>query len=66
MLSPHELATLMLVKSCPDQIDLGREELSVLLEHRLIELERRLSGDFRPYLTRDGDSMLQSVERIRC
>ncbi|SKD06231.1 hypothetical protein SAMN05446934_9888 [Paraburkholderia hospita] len=27
MLSPHEFATLMLVKAAPDQIDLNREEL---------------------------------------
>ena len=27
MLSPHEFATLMLVKAAPDQIDLNRDEL---------------------------------------
>lgn len=32
MLSPHEFATLMLVKSSPEQIDMDRKELDTLLE----------------------------------
>ncbi|AXF05776.1 hypothetical protein [Paraburkholderia hospita] len=65
MLSPHEFATLMLVKAAPDQIDLNREELDTLLEQQLVALERLASGDQRPRLTRDGDSVLQAVARKR-
>lgn len=44
MLSAHEFATLMLVKSAPDQIDLDREDLNALLEHQLVALEEMGSG----------------------
>jgi len=63
MLSPHEFATLMLVKAAPDQIDLNREELDTLLERQLVALEQLASGVVRPRLTRDGASMLQAVAR---
>ncbi|WP_248555944.1 hypothetical protein [Paraburkholderia terrae] len=61
MLSPHEFATLMLVKSAPEQIDLNREELDTLLERQLIALEELASGVQRPRLTRDGDSVLRAI-----
>jgi hypothetical protein len=51
MLSPHELATLMLVRSAPDQIDTTRVELDTLLDCRLIALESRVGGWRRPMLT---------------
>ncbi|MGF6931063.1 hypothetical protein OKW41_000202 [Paraburkholderia sp. UCT70] len=63
MLSPHEFATLMLVKDAPDQIDLNRTELDTLLERQLIALEQLASGRQRPLLARDGDSVLQAVAR---
>ncbi|OUL75670.1 hypothetical protein [Paraburkholderia hospita] len=65
MLSPHEFATLMLVKAAPEQIDLDREELDTLLERQLVALEQLASGARRPRLTRDGDSVLQAVARKR-
>jgi hypothetical protein len=55
----------MLVKAAPDQIDLNREELDTLLEQQLVALERLASGDQRPRLTRDGDSVLRAVARKR-
>ncbi|WP_322057457.1 hypothetical protein [Paraburkholderia sp. J63] len=64
MLSPHEFATLMLVKDSPDQIDLTREELDVLVEHQLIAMEQLASGIHRPCLTDDGNSLLQSITRM--
>jgi hypothetical protein len=63
MLSPHEFATLMLVKAAPEQIDLNREELDTLLERQLVALEQLASGAQRPTLTRDGDSVLRAVAR---
>ena len=63
MLSPHEFATLMLVAAAPEQIDLNREELDVLLERQLVALEQLATGAQRPRLTRDGDSMLRAITR---
>jgi hypothetical protein len=65
MLSPHEFATLMLVKVAPEQIDLHREELDTLLERQLVILDQLASGAQRPRLTRDGDSVLRAVARKR-
>jgi hypothetical protein len=65
MLSPHEFATLMLVKDAPDQIDLDRAELDILLERQLVALEQLASGHLRPCLTFDGDFVLQAVGRKR-
>ncbi|MGF6997339.1 hypothetical protein [Paraburkholderia elongata] len=65
MLSPHEFATLMLIKASPDQIDLGRAELDTLFEQQLISLENLASGRSRPHVTSDGDSILKAVARIR-
>jgi len=36
MLSPHRLATLMVIRSAPDQIDLVQDEVDGLLERQLI------------------------------
>ncbi|WP_213301780.1 hypothetical protein [Paraburkholderia sacchari] len=63
MLSPHEFATLMLVKAAPEQIDLNREELDTLMERQLVALEQLASGAQRPCLTHDGDSVLRAVVR---
>ncbi|WP_233859958.1 hypothetical protein [Paraburkholderia sp. HD33-4] len=63
MLSPHEFATLMLLKAAPEQVDMDREELDTLLEHQLVALEKLASGLQRLCLTDDGDSVLQAVAR---
>ncbi|MFM0206297.1 hypothetical protein PQQ96_02720 [Paraburkholderia sediminicola] len=65
MLSPHEFATLMLIKNAPDQIELGRAELDALLERQLISLENLASGHSRPRITSEGDSILKAVARMR-
>ena len=44
MLSPHEFATLLLVKDSPNQVDMEREELDALLERQLVQLESHNSG----------------------
>ncbi|SAL88937.1 hypothetical protein AWB74_08838 [Caballeronia arvi] len=64
MLSPHEFATLMLVNAAPEQINLDREELDILLERQLVELEELASGHPRPRLTVDGHALLQAVARL--
>jgi hypothetical protein len=65
MLSPHEFATLMLLKDAPDQIDLDRADLEALLERQLITLEKLTSGQRRPLITINGHSVLKAAARIR-
>lgn len=66
MLSPHELATLMLVKDAPEQI-VDRAELSTLLERRLIALVQPEEdvGLPRPRITENGNSILEAFSRLR-
>jgi hypothetical protein len=64
MLSPHEFATLMLVRHSPDQIDMNRTELDTLLERRLVSFEARSSGEGRLSLTNAGRGLLEAVGRF--
>ena len=64
MLSPHEFATLMLVRSAPDQVDMNRAELNALLERQLVSLEQLAEGHRRLSLTESGHSLLETVGRI--
>ncbi|GAB2924602.1 hypothetical protein GCM10027093_75100 [Paraburkholderia jirisanensis] len=64
MLSPHELATLMLVHSAPDQIDTTRIELDTLLDCQLIVLEPRVGERRRPMLTPAGEHLLEATTRL--
>ena len=64
MLSPHEFATLMLVHSEPDQVDMNRAELDKLLERQLVSLERLAEGHRRLSLTHSGRSLLETVNRL--
>jgi hypothetical protein len=63
MLSFSEIATLMLLKDAPDQVDPDRAELDTLLARRLVSLERMASGQSRLSVTSDGDSVLAAVAR---
>ncbi|KVF26370.1 hypothetical protein WJ07_09035 [Burkholderia vietnamiensis] len=60
MLSPHEFATLMLIRHAPDQLDNGRAEIDTLLARQLIMLEHRADGDRRVHLTPRGHAMLDA------
>ncbi len=61
MLSPHEFATLLLVKDSPDQAEMERDELDALLERQLVKLEGLGSG--RKYcVTEAGDATLRSIK----
>jgi hypothetical protein len=64
MLSPHEFATLMLVKDAPDELELDRAELDILLEQQLVAFETLSSGQQRPQITSDGVSILKAVTRF--
>lgn len=63
MLSPHEFATLLLVKDAPHQVDMNREELDALLEHQLVRLENLASGLSEWRLTESGDTAVKAIKR---
>ncbi|WP_322044633.1 hypothetical protein [Paraburkholderia sp. J67] len=65
MLSPHEFATLMLIRHAPEEIDLNRHELDILLERQLVALETRAEGARLPSLTMAGHSLLEALGRAQ-
>ncbi|MEI6003233.1 hypothetical protein H3V53_41000 [Paraburkholderia bengalensis] len=64
MLSPHEIAALMLLETNQqsEYLDLG--DLDALCERQLVLLEKLASGDEQARLTEQGRSILRSVGRI--
>ena len=64
MLSPHEFATLLLVKDAPNQVDMEREELDALLERQLVQLENLASGHQQWRLTESGDTAIRAIKRF--
>jgi hypothetical protein len=65
MLSPHEFATLMLIHSAPEQIDMTRFELDTLVDCQLVSIEP-VSGDSRrPALTPAGVYVLEVAARVQ-
>jgi hypothetical protein len=65
MLSPHELATLLLVKDAPERIEADRAELGALRELQLIANELPESGFPWPRVTPRGDAVLRAIARVR-
>lgn len=65
MLSPHEFATLILVRDAPDQIEADRAELGTLLERELVALDEAERGIPRPRITPNGNSVLEAFARMR-
>jgi hypothetical protein len=63
MLSPHEIATLMLVGSAPEQVEMTRAELDTLLDSRFVALERGADRR-RLTLTAAGQKVLDAVARL--
>jgi hypothetical protein len=63
MLSPHEFATLMLVRDALNQADLNRGDLDALLEHQFVTFEKLISGGWHLHLTVRGQSILKAVTR---
>ncbi len=61
MVSPHEFATLMLVRHAPDQLDMNRAELDALLEQQLVMLEQSAEGHRRAQLTEKGKTFLNAL-----
>ncbi|MGH8789968.1 MAG: hypothetical protein ACREYA_33465 [Cupriavidus necator] len=65
MLSPHEIATLILLKAAPDPVDLDPVDLDALLDRQFVTLEKHPSGQACPRITPRGHSILTVVGRIR-
>ncbi len=61
MLSPHEIATLILVKDAPALFDLDPADLDTLLARQLVMLEPRPAGQACPRLTQRGHVVLEAV-----
>jgi hypothetical protein len=64
MLSPHEFATLLLVKDAPHQVEMDREELDALLERQMVMLERLASGAQYVRLTETGQNAIKAMRRL--
>jgi len=65
MLSPHEIAALLLLGDASDIHELDPEQLDALLEHKLVTMEHGHSSGLHPRLTSHGHSILDAVRRIR-
>ncbi|RDK05877.1 hypothetical protein [Cupriavidus lacunae] len=66
MLSPHEIAALLLLGDAQDIDDLEPDQLDGLLAHKLVTMENgHDSGNAYPRLTSQGHSMLEAVRSIR-
>ncbi|MFJ4292980.1 hypothetical protein ACIP1U_24870 [Cupriavidus sp. NPDC089707] len=65
VLSPHEIAALILVKDAPNPEELDPVAIDMLLTHQFVTLEDRPSGQACPRLTPRGDSVLKAVGRFR-
>lgn len=66
MLSPHEIAALLLLGDAQEIDDLEPEQLDGLLIHKLVTMEHgHDSGNVYPRLTSRGHSMLEAVRSIR-
>ncbi|CAG2160792.1 hypothetical protein [Cupriavidus numazuensis] len=65
MLSPHEIAALLLLGDAQDIDDLEPEQLDGLLVHKLVTMEHgHGSANAHPRLTSQGYSMLEAMRRI--
>jgi hypothetical protein len=63
MLSPHEIATLMVVKNAPGRIESGLGDLNALLDLKLLTVERAVAGYSFARVTPRGDAVLRAISR---
>jgi hypothetical protein len=62
MLSPHEIATLLLIQRTPFQVEALGEDTVRLLHEQLVEIERLATGRALPRLTSRGREMLRRLD----
>ncbi|WP_454739806.1 hypothetical protein [Cupriavidus necator] len=65
MLSPHEVAALMLIKDAPLNSELDRTDLDALLERQLVRVEEFVCGHPSLRITARGNAVLNAIVRIR-
>ncbi|GCB04454.1 hypothetical protein PSUB009319_20850 [Ralstonia sp. SET104] len=65
MLSPHEIATLVLVCGDSQPRDLDTVDIETLLALQLITLERPSPGVSEPRVTQQGHALLKSLGVLR-
>jgi hypothetical protein len=62
MLTPHELATLILVANTPEQVDTRRPDFINLLEHGLVHIEENsMSQERHPRISRFGHRLIEQI-----
>jgi hypothetical protein len=66
MLSPHEFATLMLVKHAEQSIDFDRADLHTLVERKLVEFDSgACATELLPRVTDRGHALLARFHALR-
>ncbi|CAB3764849.1 hypothetical protein [Paraburkholderia humisilvae] len=65
MLSPHEFATLMLVKHAEQSIDFDQADLHTLIERKLVEFEGGAFSSEQPRITDRGHALLARFHALR-
>jgi len=66
MLSPHEFATLMLVKDARHESDFDQADLRALLDKQLIELVSVTAASALPRMTDRGRALLARLYACAC
>lgn len=64
MLSPHEMAALMLLDTNPFRGDLDLRDLDALSERQLVLLQALAFGDSHPCVTEQGRALLRMIGRL--
>jgi hypothetical protein len=66
MLTPHEVATLMLIEvAAPNIKDLDREAVDALIDQQLVDRRIQDAGTFHPRITTRGTDILSAIARHR-
>ncbi|QEZ49092.1 hypothetical protein D2917_31165 (plasmid) [Cupriavidus oxalaticus] len=64
MLTPHEVATLILIReSAPNLSQLDRSVIDSLIERKLVRLDAAVAGQDNPRITAEGCVMLGAISR---
>jgi hypothetical protein len=65
MLSPHEFATLMLVKHAEQTADFDQSDLRTLLDRKLVEFDADACAAVPPRVTDRGHALLARLHVMR-
>jgi hypothetical protein len=64
MLTPHEIATLMVVASTPDRVDVGRPEFHVLLTRNLVSVDSATPALHCVRVTTSGHQLIMRLDLV--